>query len=538
MEHHTMDIKTNTMGPQLQSRQGDDKVITLLDIPLEVILQITGYLNTEEYSNLRLVCRRLTKFLFAAFARDFFTKRQFTLTESSLQALIDISQSKFGPYLKYLVISLERPPSPGPDDYMATQAHDLNYVLRYNRPRDEYVSHQTLISSGQDVELLVEAFRSLPNLQTVSLRDFCSPTRHRDGTGHTWNSYGAPTFLDETGRRFEFPRFGHGVGSMSDERPSAYVSHAFLAILRALGKMKGSYAPPRFEVILREVHLPDTSFNIPRYLERTIVPVLADLKALFLDLGPKSFHALIVNNNGHHENCSGFLVRNFLSKAVSLEHLRLNFKGCRNFVTKELLLWLAGVPEPNPISLQPSISEGSQKLGTQVDTRGYPPSLPRAPDLPHLDQLDIGMTTLTPDVLLNLYKRHKPTKITLHKVTIKAEQQTPTMARTNQWTWLFAQIAKSNLSLLAINLSSLHHMYKAMSYPVQFKPLNQNPKIPGSSTKQWSGLDFKRSAKEFIESVAVQWPNEQDMDVDDDDDDIEYDDDADMGFDDDSELED
>jgi hypothetical protein len=64
----------------------------LLELPLEVLLNITTFLDTPSYGNLRLACTSMEKNTFDAFATEFFTIKQFMVTSFSLQTLLDISQ--------------------------------------------------------------------------------------------------------------------------------------------------------------------------------------------------------------------------------------------------------------------------------------------------------------------------------------------------------------------------------------------------------------------------------------------------------------
>lgn len=65
---------------------------TLLELPLEVLLNITSHLDTPSYGNLRRVCSTMEKSTFEAFAKEFFSTKQFMITSFSLQTLLEISQ--------------------------------------------------------------------------------------------------------------------------------------------------------------------------------------------------------------------------------------------------------------------------------------------------------------------------------------------------------------------------------------------------------------------------------------------------------------
>lgn len=64
----------------------------LLDLPLEVLLNITSHLDTPSYGRLRLVSSAMEKSTFDAFAGEFFGTKQFMITTFSLSTLLEISR--------------------------------------------------------------------------------------------------------------------------------------------------------------------------------------------------------------------------------------------------------------------------------------------------------------------------------------------------------------------------------------------------------------------------------------------------------------
>lgn len=65
---------------------------SLLGLPLEVLLNITSFLDTPSYGNLRLVSSTMEKSTFESFAKEFFSTKQFMITTFSLETLLDISR--------------------------------------------------------------------------------------------------------------------------------------------------------------------------------------------------------------------------------------------------------------------------------------------------------------------------------------------------------------------------------------------------------------------------------------------------------------
>ncbi|KAI0106247.1 hypothetical protein GGR51DRAFT_177331 [Nemania sp. FL0031] len=264
----------------------------LLGVPLEVLLQITSYLTTPEYGNLRITCRQVEALLFGAFAREFFSKRQFALIEFSLQALVNIAKSRFGSSLTHLIIHVEHPYTQfgNPTDSSPFRLR----AIKENRLRIERFNHMQFTTTGLDAEMLTEAITRLPNLETIGMRDFNSGSRHRDNT--SWASYGCPTFLKEAGP-LALPGDDH-FRSCGPE----YTSHVFLTILRAIGNAA-------LDGLIAKARLP--------YIH-------------------------VEGDNGEIIPASGYFLSRFLARASSLEHLRLNFQKYEQSATEKVLLWLAG----------------------------------------------------------------------------------------------------------------------------------------------------------------------------------------------------
>jgi hypothetical protein len=81
----------------------------LLGLPLEVLLNITVYLDTPSYGNLRRACTAMEKNTFESFAKEFFSTKQFMVTSFSLQALLDISQHPTLSKYVFAILELLKP---------------------------------------------------------------------------------------------------------------------------------------------------------------------------------------------------------------------------------------------------------------------------------------------------------------------------------------------------------------------------------------------------------------------------------------------
>lgn len=138
----------------------------------QILLNITCRLKTPDYCNVRSSCKTIEATLLNAFAREFFTKRQFMLTEFSLQALIDMSKSRFSSNIKHVIIGLERPWSLdqlpyvqqiGPnylDNQKLLQSIYYTTVRIFHLSRPKPANNIQFLNSGQGAEMLVSVWRA------------------------------------------------------------------------------------------------------------------------------------------------------------------------------------------------------------------------------------------------------------------------------------------------------------------------------------------------------------------------------------------
>jgi hypothetical protein len=463
-----------------QSPGGDGRRCRLLTMPLEILQQISSHLTTPEYGYLRRTCKHIEASLFQSFAREFFVKRQFMLTEFSLQALVDISKSRFAPWLTHVIFSVERPsPRTVPNNYLAANGPLLPAQISHKmaRFRQEYLDHTSLLDTGHWIDMTVDAFNHLPNLETVGMRDFNSRTRYRDGG------------------RTECTRLLY--------EQSNFTTRHFTGLLRALGKT--SARPTRIEVILRHSGLHDHAFNIPRYVENVVLPVLSRLRTLYLDLNSDFIPALIADGQSQTVP-PGYLLRRFLGHVSQLEHLRLNFTSYRPGDAQDVLSWLAASPSADASNTAPGAVSTS----------------PQPVHFANLQQLDLGMVTVEPRTLLAVVHKHRDTLrgISLHKLSLL--DTSDSTGRVDLWRKLFTQLSRQNLSLNQVMVRSASQEKPSQLHrrEITFKDSSQ----PVSRT--WKGKDLEGALNDFAENVVVDWPEDDtgssdDDEVDEEDDDSE-----------------
>ncbi|KAI3332085.1 hypothetical protein HD806DRAFT_180302 [Xylariaceae sp. AK1471] len=490
----------------------------LLNIPLEVLREITSYLTTPEYGNLRRTCRYLEASLFGDFAKEFFSKRQFALIEFSIQVLVDIAKSRLGPSLTHLIIHLEHPRSVAMQNTLNSmfQVSDQRLVA-HNKYLAESLNHSEFITTGLDVEMLSDAVKHLPNLETIGMRDFNSKSRSRDNT--EWNSYGCPTFCKETGTRLEMPASWVPAFSTSDRGPE-YTKHVFLTILRAIGNAAASDCNPqltRIEILLHSCRLLDQTFKIPQRFDAGISSALSKLTAIFVDGLMDQHPRFLVGDSTAPLEGSGYFLSRFLVKAPALEHLRLNFQGYNELSTGRFLLWLAETPRTTDAKIPPIDS-----LATTEASKSLPANFPPTPHFPNLRYLDIGMASVTEPTLLTLYGKYKSTLrgVSLHKTTLVCLQD----GKINLWARLCNNMAKAGLELTKIGL---HYMKQL----VGARPKLGEIIIKGSRNKRvadWKGSSFSHASNDITNKMEVFWPkhyhhedmeSDEDMDSDEDEDD-------------------
>ncbi|KAK6841958.1 hypothetical protein PG990_006053 [Apiospora arundinis] len=455
----------------------------LLTMPLEVLLSISYYLPTVDYCNLRQSCKHIEASLHSSFAKEYFSKRQFILTEFSLQALVGISNSKFAPYLSHVILAAERPVWGRP--HLTPTVDNTVEATRRLRMRQEYASHIGLISLSQDLELLAEAFGNLPNLQTIGMRDFNSRTRFRDHPQIEWRSYGANTYYQHTGLTLTKPdprTFVHGPPQLNVDDWARYEARLFTGLLQALGK-SGS-KPKRVEVILRTVGLFDIAFNTPRFSEPFVGPVLAHLETLFLDLNEDQVPAMTTSGT----NCSYYFLRVFLSKVPALSSLRLNFANSDHHKTCEFLSWLSSQPT-NPIQ--------------GIDTDLSPPPVL----LSSLRQLDLGKASISIDVLTDLVRKYNSLQgLSFYKVSLMGTgtgtNASSDPARVNLWAKALRHFIKLDVALTSIRIDSVlqDNPPSHQSLPVRF--------TGDSCSKTWRGKDKVIGLKDLANSIVINWPED------------------------------
>ncbi|KAI0574728.1 PepP Xaa-Pro aminopeptidase [Pyrenophora tritici-repentis] len=348
---------------------------SLLSIPLELLVAVSAYLPTEDLGSLRLTCKQTEKSLYEWFSKEFFTKKQFMLTYTSLQALVDISNHvSFSKKLAHVIIGVNV------YEEMPLRFRDSSAAERYIQG---YEDQQTLTSTGLDREMLTCAFERLENLTTVGIRNFDSASRVRDGK--SWGSWGATTVYKETGIQLRAPSHNFTEAHQGGSNPFA---RTFSVMLYALGKARRQ--PPEFEVLLRQEGLPDIAFSLPDFIRPTVEPVLQHMTTLLLSLDFTTRNLHTHSNGMNADPNPGRLLRRFLRCTPNLTHLRLNFLKHQVTNNEKFLRWL-GQPAPAAHLLDADFTD------------------PPAVALSRLNVLELGLLSTNAQTLVDIITKFAPT---------------------------------------------------------------------------------------------------------------------------------
>ncbi|KAL7963442.1 hypothetical protein V8C34DRAFT_268290 [Trichoderma compactum] len=361
----------------------------LLQVPAEILDRITWHLTTPELCNLRITCKSVQEALYHGFTTEFFTRKQFMVSEFSLRALMDISKSRLARHLRHVHFGLDQL---GINNTPSTRGDKARMFAH------RLVEQETLWSLGLVPKYLAEAFGRLPNLESVIVRDFNSNRRSRDGPHAHWLSYGTQTMLKETSvRPYSYGTFGQGSVQYG------FVNQMFKAIIHALGMANAR--PTTIEVMERQGHpLFDSAFYVHPDFEAAIIPVLRGLKRLHLTLDANS--SAIGYDDLPYQRLS---LTKFLRHCDGLEELRINGKhhastyDIRNSL-RNLYDWLteaesASATEAQKLAKSPSLDGQTSDL-----------SLLNTPiKFPRLQNISLGMTSFTVNDLVGLVARFADT---------------------------------------------------------------------------------------------------------------------------------
>ncbi|KID79388.1 uncharacterized protein G6M90_00g020190 [Metarhizium brunneum] len=437
-------------------------------IPVEVLLRITYHLGTPDLGSVRLTCRSMEQALYTPFVIEFFTRKQFMIAEDSLQALIDISKSRLAHHLRFVHIGLDRFSEgiqrPLPDDD------------KERKFRERYANNFTLWNTGHHRDMMAEAFRNLPYLEGVVIRDANSHRRSRDGPNAEWHSYGYTTAFHDTGISLS-----QGMtGIWNSGFPYQYCSQVFTAVMFALGAAKASIKS--IEILSRNAnHLRDFAFNIPKFMEPSVVPVLQGLEKLHLciDLSWRTPHVGLPAIVGSSRYSPDLFIRNFLAHATNLTNLRINEHRTNSLGLASLIDWM--------------VDGGSDGTATSM---------------PKLQELSLGTMNIDAPRLLKLISKFALSLESLELWKVTMLRHLPSDAPSPAPKEIFwAHFLKK---LIEIPCLELRHFKMGMLQQHWIeKPVPAHVAFKGRGpTRQYTGPDWRQFVTEIMPELEVQWPYE------------------------------
>lgn len=432
-------------------------------IPLEVLLRISYYLSTPDLGRLRLTSRSIEQALYTTFVDEFFTRKQFMITQESLQALIDMSKSRLSKHLRFVHFGLNR---------FFEEFNPVAEDEKEDRLRRRISDIFTLWNTGHHRDMMAEAFRNLENLEDVIIRDSDS-RRPRDGPHAKWRSCGYTTALNETGDKMKYSdTFMRSVAGL----PCRYSSQVFTAVIYALGTAQAR--PKGIDIMLTDDNsLTDHSLNIPDFLQPSVVPILEGLEKLHLCIrvpfAPPPFPPR--------------LIQEFLPHATNLKSLRINEVLSHAAIMGDFFDWIAG-------DLDYQASTDGTKQGDLVVS------------MPRLEKLSLGTMCVDAPRLLKLAWKFAPSlkSLELRRVTLfqEAPPDMQTMSKPEESFW--DPFLKDLTEIPGLDLEHFKADMLGQRYDSDHHNATVSFKGYGDVC-EYNGSDWKRFIGEIRPLLDVEW---------------------------------
>ncbi|KFA62900.1 hypothetical protein S40285_02282 [Stachybotrys chlorohalonatus IBT 40285] len=480
---------------------GSDKALRsqssppIAKIPLEVLQRISYFLKTRDLGTLRLTCRSIEQALYQPFVREFFTIKQFMFMGDSLQALVDISKSRMSHHLKCVSFGLECFPN------------DMNRSLadpeKERHYREVFSDTFVMLSTGQHVDMLVEAFTNLPNLEGIIVRDLNSRRRYRDGPNAEWTSYCAPTLFSSTGFRLN----AEAGGGWHMSSPRTFGNQVFSSIFYALAK--GGVRIKSFENMCTfRTQIQDFAFELPRSHRPEFINVLEGLEKLYvaIDFGWRNWQGRNTHSTDSRPKLDTKLSK-FLSYCTNLKALRINETECCDAHLLQFLTWLATPVKSAQSSPDPPQAE-QQSSTTQQPMIGRTPPIA----LPRLEKLSLGCMSVPAPLLHGVIRKFAPQlkSIELHRVVLlqprsddddySAIDDLP--PKIILWVDFLKRLQRTpELDLEYIKISCPKQTWTTTSDSMQVRFDGKD------AMREYRGSDWKHFLKEITPGMEGMWPS-------------------------------
>lgn len=376
-------------------------------LPRELLDSVVRFLPTLDFNNLRLTCKQIENAIFPYWANCFFRTRQFMIDDASLNTLLLIARHPvLSKHLTHLAIGL--------DDLRTVNVHTLRDLDEAHQHRDALESQQCLLSTGEAASLLSAAIATLPNLQYIDIRDYCSRTRYRDG-GY-WISYGSSVYAKWYSRNGagDMHHTGHRLIRCQED----FASNVFKTIIAALKRVSRTAKSPvrRLDLITKQhTVLKDDAFALVRAPDTAFLATLGNLTTLHLTLAISvseyietyQINPLVQMHNNELISARGPVrvydfhtknLRNFLTFTPNLTWLRLNNDGGRGaFIGRNARG--PAIAFFNWLALQPEDIERTTKYTERIASPLDPITLP-------LQRLELNNWELPAQTWTSLLQKH------------------------------------------------------------------------------------------------------------------------------------
>lgn len=340
-----------------------------------------------------------------------------------------------------------------------------------------------LFNTGLWIEMLTEAFKLLPNLETLDIRDFNSKTRFRDGRDAQWYSYGSTTIFKACGVRPPLKSNDFNLDRL------------FQGIVVAAGRAE--LTAPNLEVITRLSALTD-AFYVSPAIKPAVAKYLGQLKKLHLVLYSAEPEPL----------------EEFLHLTKNVMYLRVNY-STRHFNPEAFLEWL-GTPCNND-----TMDDWAKALALAVKDNK---ELPIAPlDLP-LDTLELGGCAISASSLESIVSKLPLRSLSMRRVQLCPEPKGDT---TKLWAHFLESLEGGGVRSLHLSEVTESAGPGLWGQAVTFKG-GRFPKDLWLPARRYRSEMFKSAAADVVVEPPPSYDSDDDSDMgsgDDDDDDEEDDDD-------------
>lgn len=333
-----------------------------------------------------------------------------------------------------------------------------------------------LFNTGLWIELLAEAFKSLPNLETIDLRDFSSASRFRDGPDAKWYSYGSTTLFNEAGIRLPLTQLDYNLDRL------------FVGVV--LAAARSGTSAPNLEVITRRLTLTH-AFHVSAAVKPEVSAYLSKVKKLHLVLRSTEPEPLEA----------------FLHLAHNVTWLRVNYMD--NSDPAKFLEWLS-----TPVNNDTMDAYAKACADKDKDKK----VMPVAPMNLPLDSLELGSCRISITSLEGISQKLPLRALSLWRVHLSPESPANADPDAKLWRQFIGGLEGSDIRRLTIGHATESSDPRVWGRKVTFKggyDTNQL-KLPA---RRYRNEMFRRAAEDTEVAKAPDPVSDFDSDEEDDDDD-------------------